>query len=401
MRIVHVCLTGPYTDGLGYQENLLTKYHKKLGHEVIIIANDCRWSKSGKIECSSLEETYINENGIPVYRLTPVFGAFGRRLGLYHGFLKLLRELDPDVVFFHGPQSLALLKVVKYKKRHKSEVVLLVDSHADFWTSARNFISKNILHKGLWRIVVKTVEPYVEKFYCVAPQCCDFLRQVYRIADSRIELLVMGADDEKIILDQDKRGKIRKQIREKLKIKESEFLIITGGKIDKQKRQTLSLMKVVRNFREAPLKMVIFGTIAEELSEEFMSLLDADKIIYLGWLSQEQIYEYLIASDLAVYPGRFSVLWQHTVALGIPSVFKYFPGQEYLDLGGNCLFLYDDSEEEMYKVLKRVVTDETLYGRMKEVALKEGHKVFTYGEIAKKFLEPVKATSVIHSAKQW
>ena len=114
MRIVHVCLTGPYTDGLGYQENLLTKYHKKLGHEDIIIANDCTWSKTGKIECSNLEETYTNENGIPVYRLTPVFGAFGRKLGLYRGFLKLLRELDPDVVFFHGPQSLALLKVVKY-----------------------------------------------------------------------------------------------------------------------------------------------------------------------------------------------------------------------------------------------------------------------------------------------
>lgn len=60
----------------------------------------------------------------------------------------------------------------------------------------------------------------------------------------------------------------------------------------------------------------------------------------------------------------------------------------------------DDSEEEMYKVLKRVVTDETLYGKMNEVALKEGHKVFSYGEIAKKSLEPVKATSVIHSAKQ-
>jgi hypothetical protein len=39
--------------------------------------------------------------------------------------------------------------------------------------------------------------------------------------------------------------------------------------------------------------------------------------------------------------------------------------------------------------------------RNKELALKEGHKVFSYGEIAKKSLEPVKATSVIHSAKQW
>uniref|UniRef100_A0A7V4NFN5 Glycosyltransferase family 1 protein n=1 Tax=Fervidobacterium pennivorans TaxID=93466 RepID=A0A7V4NFN5_FERPE len=63
MRIVHVCLTAQYTDGLSYQENLLTKYHKLLGHEVIIITNDCRLENGEKLVCSGTEEKYTNEKG--------------------------------------------------------------------------------------------------------------------------------------------------------------------------------------------------------------------------------------------------------------------------------------------------------------------------------------------------
>ena len=32
MKVVHICLGGPVTDGWNYQDNLLTKYMKKNGH---------------------------------------------------------------------------------------------------------------------------------------------------------------------------------------------------------------------------------------------------------------------------------------------------------------------------------------------------------------------------------
>ena len=50
MRILHICVTGPYTDGFNYQENMLTKYQAKAGHEVHLIASQWEWSKGGKIE---------------------------------------------------------------------------------------------------------------------------------------------------------------------------------------------------------------------------------------------------------------------------------------------------------------------------------------------------------------
>ena len=38
MKIVHLCLCGLFGEKYAYQDNLLTKYHKKMGNEVTIIA---------------------------------------------------------------------------------------------------------------------------------------------------------------------------------------------------------------------------------------------------------------------------------------------------------------------------------------------------------------------------
>ena len=38
MIILHICPSGPFTDGWGYQENLLAKQQSLEGHKVIILA---------------------------------------------------------------------------------------------------------------------------------------------------------------------------------------------------------------------------------------------------------------------------------------------------------------------------------------------------------------------------
>ena len=37
MKILHIAPNAPYNRGWGYQENLLPKYQKKLGHDVTVI----------------------------------------------------------------------------------------------------------------------------------------------------------------------------------------------------------------------------------------------------------------------------------------------------------------------------------------------------------------------------
>ena len=40
MKIVHICLAGGYTEGLNYQENIITKYQALDGHEVSVLTTD-------------------------------------------------------------------------------------------------------------------------------------------------------------------------------------------------------------------------------------------------------------------------------------------------------------------------------------------------------------------------
>ena len=90
----------------------------------------------------------------------------------------------------------------------------------------------NILHKIIWRYYVKQIEPYIIKFWGVTEQRCKFLQEVYKIPQEKIGLLVMGADHDKLIL----LIKIRYVMRyEKLSMLSDDFIIITGGKIDRNK----------------------------------------------------------------------------------------------------------------------------------------------------------------------
>lgn len=47
MKILHLCLANFYIDNYSYQENMLPKFHKKLGYEVEIIASMQSFDRNG------------------------------------------------------------------------------------------------------------------------------------------------------------------------------------------------------------------------------------------------------------------------------------------------------------------------------------------------------------------
>ena len=72
MKIVHICLSGLYMDGWGYQDNMLAKYHKKAGHDVYVIANEFMYDKEGnyvKIDGDKYIQPDTDVNGVKVVRL--------------------------------------------------------------------------------------------------------------------------------------------------------------------------------------------------------------------------------------------------------------------------------------------------------------------------------------------
>ena len=376
MRICHLCLLGPYNEGWTYQENILSKYHRLAGNEVFLVATPYMWEKD-KVVIVPKEE-YINEFGVKVFRCGLSKGpTLGGRIAHYPEVGILLEEIEPDVIFVHGVQCIDIRTVVKYAKEHRNCKVY-VDNHADYSNSARTWLSKNILHGILWRHMAKLVNPYVTKFYGVLPARVDLLTQLYKLPKEKCELLLMGGDDE--FVEEALRPENINSFRQKNDIKDADFLIVTGGKIDFAKTQTLLLMEAVAQIG-GKVKLLIFGSVEESLKERFNELCKNDNIQYIGWISGNEAYQVFAAADLVVFPGRHSVFWEQSAALGKPMIVKYWEGTTHVDAGGNVVFLYDESSEEIENAIKSIL-EGNKYNEMVQKA-NASRKKFLYSEIAR------------------
>lgn len=380
MKIVHLCLGCFFPDNYSYQENMLPKFHKQLGYEVEVIASLVTFDKDGK--GTSLEEgsLYQNEYDIKVTRLDykkPV--KIYRKLKRYIGTYETLKKANPDILFIHGCQFMDMDLVVKCVKEH-SNIKVYVDNHADFSNSGTNWLSKNFLHKILWRHMAHIIEPYTTKFYGVLPARVDWLVNMYKLSKEKCELLVMGADDDKV--KEASNPEIRKSIRGKYGIAADDFLIMTGGKIDPWKTQTLLLMEAVAKINNPKVKLIIFGSVMPDLKEQVKNRCIDNKVLYIGWVKSDDSYKYFAAADLVVFPGRHSVFWEQVAGIGIPMLCKYWEGTTHIELGGNVEFIRYDSVTEIQKKIEELIKYPEKYSRMKEVAHKEGMEKFSYKKIA-------------------
>lgn len=380
-KVVHLCLANFYTDGYSYQENMLPKFHQKLGYETEIIASLDTFNKAGQFVQYSGDLVYRNEYDIPVRRLpyrSPE--KFYRILRRYQGVREALEQAKPDMLFIHGCQFSDIDIVADYLKSHP-DVKVYVDNHADFNNSATNFLSRNILHRRIWKRCAHVIEPYTSKFYGVVPARVDFLKEMYGLPAQKCDLLVMGADDDAV--EKALRPEVRAKRRRAYGVSDDDIVIVTGGKIDHNKPQVLTLMRVVNSLSDSRVKLIVFGSVADDLKAEFDSSL-TDKVIHIGWRKSEDIYEDFAAADLVAFPGLHSVLWEQSVGMGVPGVFKRIEGFEHIDLGGNCLFFEkDDAQEYTTRILAALNT----LDEMKTVAVAKGMKTFSYREIAKRALE--------------
>ena len=384
MRIVNICLGGPFTDGLSYQENLITKYMVKSGHKAWVLAPRWVWTSDNK-QVETDQVNYINPDGVHVIRLA-MNGKedIKNKFRTFKGVYKTLEKIKPDFIFIHNVAYRDIAVVAKYLKDHP-EVKAVADNHADFSNSGTNWISKNFLQKGIWRYYAKKLISYVQKFYGVLPARVDYLVDVYGLPKEKCELLVMGADDE--LVEKARDPLVRKEIREKYGIQNDDFLVMTGGKIDHWKTQTLLLMEAVQKINNPKVKLIVFGSVVNELKGKVNALTDGEKVQYIGWQKSEDSYPLFAATDLVVFPGRHSVFWEQVTGQGIPMLVKDWPGTHHVDLGGNVEFLTQDNADEIQKKIEELVDNPEKYEKMKTVAEEKGMRVFSYRDIVKRAVE--------------
>ena len=388
MRIVHVCLAQFYIDGFGYQENILPRIHAETGHDVTIVASTETYVGNTKLAHVAVS-SYRNEDGIEVHRLpysSWVPRPIRSKIRAYRGLTTRLEELRPDLIFVHDVQFYDFLKIAKYARRSGAKVV--ADCHADYVNSARDFISRHILHAIFYRWIVRRVDWCVSRYWATLPIRSTFLQEMYGLPANKIELLPFGVDDRGLGAEQ--RMTLRRQTRAAMGIPENAKVLVTGGKLDLRKNIHLLVdvfSSLRREGRLENMHLIVFGQPDAEVRERLAGIDIGAEVKFAGWIRAPEISSMLLAGDLAIFPGTHSVLWEQAIGLGLPTVFHLWPGMEHLDLDGNALFIDDANRATLEALLEKLALDDGPIPGMAAIAGERGPKHFTYSAIAAKALE--------------
>jgi possible group 1 glycosyl transferase len=383
MKIVHICHT--YIDGFAYQDNELPKAHAKLGHDVTIISTlDYAGCFNYSVTQSLNNKIYYSDK-CKIIRLALKYKS-NYRFILYKGLYSILKEENPDLIYFHELPYFNYYDIIRYKKKYNCKLV--VDFHCDYYNSARGFISKFILHKGLYRFINSIVKSYVDQYYAVTPGTIDFVYSMYNINREKIKLLPLGGNLDEIESNNNKTA--RSQTRLELGISENQLIIITAGKIDYNKK-TIELIKAYKKLNNKHIDLVIIGSIESKCEKKIFKLCDNNPNIHLlGWKTPQEIYRYFIASDLGCFPGSQSAIWQQAICCGLPLICRYWPGGDYLDCGGNISFIQDDSETDIFNAIKEIIETTGTLDKMSHISKKYGKERFSYINIAQKVIDDLK-----------
>ncbi len=381
MRIAHLCLSCFYIDSFSYQENILPRYHKNAGHEVIIIASTETYLPNGKLGYTAPGE-YINEDGIRVvrvkYRGILPFSII-KKLRIHPGIYRLLQSFSPDIILFHGLCGWEILTAARYKKNHQP-VRLYADSHEDVNNSAKTPVSRYILHGIYYKQILKHALTQIDKVLYVSLETRGFISDVYGISDSKMAFFPLGG----VVYSDEQYYQKRDAVRSHLKITDNELLILQAGKFNKRKK-VLESMASFSSVKDEKLRLVLIGSVSEEIENTFFQFLNRDKrIMYLGWKESSELLDYLCAADVYLQPGSQSALLQNAICLRCPVIIdNVLSHQPYVK--GNGWLLNDANT--LSHVLSEISRHPRCLIDMSKNSLKIANSLLDYKILAQKIID--------------
>ena len=378
MRIMHLCLSNYYTEGYLYQENALPLQNHIDGHDVRIVALTEVLDSTGGYRLASPGSS-VNEHGIQVTRLEYAgprsMRRIMRKIRMYRGLKKQLIAFMPDVVLFHGSSALELLTIFRYKRRNPT-VKVFVDSHADLNNSGQSWASRMLLHRAFYGTVLRLVAPALEKILFISLDARQFLTQIYRVDDSLLEYYPLGG----FVIDEREWEQRRWKCRLKLGLSQENILIVHAGKMGPLKR-TLELVEAIRSNSDPRLRLVLAGSMTEEIAKKLLPMIDADdRISFVGWQSPDELTSLLCSAELYAQPGSQSANAQHAICCGTPVLLDDVPSHHsYVDGNGFLTRTQSDMESAI-----KIILQNNDVSAMRHASLRIARSILDYERLAQR-----------------
>lgn len=348
MKILHLCLSCFYIDKAGYQENFLVRQHVEDGHDVLVIASTENFDDQGRLTYVA-PQTYTGSDGAKVVRLPYVKWLpkkIARKLRIHPGVYQAITDFKPDTILFHGCAGNELVTIARYVKDHP-EVSFYVDSHEDYNNSARSFVSRRILHGIFYRNRLQRALPWIKKILCVSTESIDFVAQIYKAPQDRMEFYPLGG----FSLSENEAARRRTAARHDLNLSDETFVFIQSGKMTPRKKLAESL-RAFSTISDENLKFFVVGMLSDTVEDEVRTLIAADpRISFLGWKSPEELTDLLCAADVYLQPGTQSATMQHALCCGCPVMIADVPAHQVYRSSGAFLLPPSTSLQDYFTAI--------------------------------------------------
>lgn len=370
-----------FTPSMLYKENYLIRAAILNGDDVIVFANEFTYVH-GKTAKASEEE---NIEGYKLKRFP--YLSFGRpalttRIRKIKGIENEIIKEKPDLIFINCSQIYNIKNLWNIKKA-LPDVKIVLDFSTKYLNSARNWVSRNILHRIFYRSWIQKALPYVDRVFYISQESKDFAQEMYGIPEKLMEHNNLPGET----IEPNIKQKYKAEIFERLNLRKNNILILYSGKIYSEKKVD-NLVKAFSRCSDSNLRLLIIGVYTEDSQREIIEpIVTSDKrITFMDFVSGDELTKYVCAADLYIQPGSISQTCQTAVCCGTPLAFNDIPTHREI-YNGNGFFI--ETEEDILKVLKQISKDKKLLVRMSELSYDMAAKELDYKIIYTKILEAV------------
>lgn len=381
MKVLIWTTGNEFTPSMLYKENYLIKASILNGDDVTVFANEYTYVRGKSTKISKEEKV----SGYKLKRFPyQSFGhsALTRRIRKINGLEDEIIKERPDLIFINCSQ-ICNIKNLRKIKSALPNVKMVLDFSTKYLNSAQNWMSKNILHRIIYRRWIQKALPYVDKVFYISQESKDFAREMYGIPESMMKHNNLPGET----IGPDVKKRFKAEIFKKLNLSEDKTLILYSGKIYPDKKVD-NLVRAFSRNKNPDLRLLIIGVYTDESQRAVIEPVIAgdERISFMNFVSGDELTKYLCAADLYIQPGSISQTCQTAVCCGTPLAFNDIPTHREI-YNGNGFFV--ESEDDILNILNRISSDQNLLPTMSTLSYEMAAKELDFKIIYAKILAAV------------
>lgn len=370
-----------FTPSMLYKENYLIRAAIMNGDEVTVFANAYTYVRGKSTKVTAVENT----KGYKLKRFD--YQSFGNdiltsRIRKIKGIEDEIIHEAPDLIFINCSQIYNIKNLRKIKSALPNTRIVL-DFSTKYLNSARNWISKNILHRKLYRSWIQKALPYVDRVFYISAESKDFAKEMYGIPEELMEHNNLPGET----IAPSTKSEYKDKIFKKLNLGTDNTLILYSGKIYADKKVD-NLVKAFSRTVAPNLRLLIIGVYTEDSQREIIEPIIASdsRIKFMNFVSGDELTKYVCAADLYIQPGSISQTCQTAVCCGTPLAFNDIPTHREI-FNGNGFFV--ETEDDIFNVLEQISQDRGILAKMSKLSYEMAAKELDFKIIYTKILKAV------------